>query len=271
MNTPEGSEILIKANKISFAYNDTGGNDTIPLLFIHAFPLNKSMWEFQEKQLSKNNRVMTVDLRGFGKSESDGNELSMSLFADDVIALMDALELQQAIACGISMGGYILLNALTRYPERFAALILSDTQCEADTEEAAKKRYDSIEEIRKTGVEPYAETFIVRALHSKAPSLQKRIKDMILSTPVDSICNALEALAKRWETCSELRQFELPVLIIHGRDDQIIPVQKAELLHKSLRNASLKIIDNSGHFPNIEQPDEFNEAVNSFVAGISDQ
>ena len=103
---------------------------------------------------------ISYDIRGFGKSTAGAEKFSIGLFADDLIGLMDALQIDKAVVCGLSMGGYILLNAVNRYPERFEAIILSDTQCIADSPEAKVKRYKTIQQIEAGGLNDFAEAFV---------------------------------------------------------------------------------------------------------------
>src|SRR4051812_26378965 len=116
-------ELSININGITISYTDSG-NSSIPLIFIHGFPFDKSTWEPQITALKNTTRVIAYDIRGFGNSTSDNEPASIDLFANDLIAFMDALKISKAIVCGLSMGGYILMNAIGRSPERFEAVIL---------------------------------------------------------------------------------------------------------------------------------------------------
>ena len=146
----------IKANDILFCYDDVGKGN-IPVLFIHGFPFDKSMWQPQVDFLKSLYRVITYDIRGFGKTFNDVAELNMNLFGDDLIGFMDALEISKAMVCGLSMGGYIALNVVYRFPERIAGLILSDTQCIADSAEGKEKRYKTIQQIETNGLNDFSE------------------------------------------------------------------------------------------------------------------
>jgi 3-oxoadipate enol-lactonase len=124
--------LYVDINGITICYDDFG-KGLLPIIFIHGFPFDKSSWQPQLDFLRQTHRVIAYDIRGFGNSTSGKEKESIRLFADDLIQFMDALEIDKAIVCGLSMGGYILLNAAFRYPERFEAIVLSDTQCIADS------------------------------------------------------------------------------------------------------------------------------------------
>src|SRR5687768_16230610 len=138
----------VQVNGISMSYEDTG-KGSIPLIFIHGFPFDKSTWQPQLDSLKKNNRVIAYDIRGFGGSGPGSSSISLDLFATDLIQFMDALKIEKAVVCGLSMGGYILMNAVSRFPDRFEAIILSDTQCIADSDENREKRYKTIGHVEK--------------------------------------------------------------------------------------------------------------------------
>src|SRR5438128_1396643 len=127
-------------NGINLAYDDHGIGQ--PVLFLHAFPLNRSMWSGEMRALLSENRyrLVSLDWRGFGESDITGEISTMELFADDVAGLMDMLGMQDAVLCGLSMGGYAAFAFLRKYPQRVKGLILADTRPEADTPEAQATR-----------------------------------------------------------------------------------------------------------------------------------
>ncbi len=266
-----GYDINIKANNITFCYDDVGKGN-IPVLFVHGFPFDKSMWKPQFDFLKSTHRVIAVDLRGFGKSTDNLEKASITLFADDLIKLMDGLDIKKAIVCGLSMGGYIVLNAVNRFPERFAGIILSDTQCNADTPEAREKRYKTIQQIEADGLIDFAESF-VKNIFSKN-SLEERkdqvekIKKIILSTSPKTVAAALVALAERWESCSGLNSISVPALILCGKEDIITPPERAEFLHQNIKNSKIQIIDGAGHMSNIEQSNVFNKHIEDFLSAF---
>src|SRR5436190_15455342 len=105
-----GSDLLIKLKDVTVCYDDLG-RGPVPVLFIHGFPLDKSSWKPQLESLQSTHRVIAYDIRGFGKSTTGKVKASIRLFPDDLISLLDALHIPKITACGLSMGGYILLDA----------------------------------------------------------------------------------------------------------------------------------------------------------------
>src|ERR1043165_2345111 len=133
------TEIIGSDNALAHA--DVGHG--LPVLLLHAFPLNRMMWEPQIAALFGECRCIVPDLRGFGDSPKEG-PYSMDVFADDVIMLLDALQVERAVVGGLSMGGYVPFNSLRRYRQRVRALLLADTRAAADTTEGRQKRDELI-------------------------------------------------------------------------------------------------------------------------------
>src|SRR5579859_5812548 len=165
------------------AYDDHGIG--IPVLLLHAFPLNRGMWQGEVTGLLKDGRyrLVALDWRGFGESDITLPISTMELFADDAAGLMDLLGIQQAVLCGLSMGGYAAFAFLRKYPQRVAGLILADTRPEADTPEGRANR-ENVARIDETeGTEAIANIQIPRVLSEYTrqhhPEVELRVRQMI--------------------------------------------------------------------------------------------
>lgn len=264
--------ITINTSNQTVSYIDEGLVNASAIIFIHGFPLNKTMWNKQVGELKENYRVIAYDIRGHGNSEAGNDDFSMELFVKDLIGLMDALKIDKTILCGFSMGGYIALNAIENYPGRFNALLLCDTNCTADSPEAKVSRMKAIESIMNDGLEQYAAESLKKLF---APvSFSKHlgdiaiVKKMILGTSKQSLFKTLHALANRSETCSKLHQIKVPVLIMVGKEDVITPSDVALSMHKKIKGSTIHMIDHAGHLSNMENPDQFNEQLKKFLKKI---
>lgn len=269
---PSEKELEVRVNDIVVSYNDAGRNNPLTIIFIHGFPFNKSSWNPQMDALSKNHRCIAYDLRGFGSTQSGSQEFSIDLFADDIDAFMDILQIKSAVICGLSMGGYIALRAISKYAHRFRGLILADTQCIADSPEGIEKRYKTISQIESSGLDAYAESslknlFCDNSLANKKDVVEG-IHQTILNTSPASVIAALKALANRSETCSVLGDITVATLILCGSEDKITPPAQAEVLKNGIQHSSLVIIDGAAHLSGLEQPEKFNDAVEVFLKKI---
>jgi 3-oxoadipate enol-lactonase len=259
-------------NNLLVSYTDEGGKGLPVIIFIHGFPFNKSMWNFQVESLKDNYRLITYDIRGHGSSDTGKEVFSIELFVNDLLGLMDALKIDKTILCGLSLGGYIALNAIDKHKERFDALILCDTQCMADTLEGKEKRIKAIESIRQTGVEKYADESIKNLFASESFTGRVKeianVREMIVKTSEQSICSTLLALSVRKETCHMLSEIKVPVLIMVGKEDKITPLAAAMFMHEKIEGSLMKIIDHAGHLSNLENPGEFNSQLKKFIASV---
>lgn len=260
----------IQANGINVSYLEEGPPTGLPVIFIHGFPFNKEMWEKQLSVLNETHRCIAYDVRGHGNSERGAALFSIPQFADDLFFFMDALKIEKAVLAGLSMGGYIALHAIQQQPQRITGLILCDTQCAADSDEAREKRKKTIAFIQKNGVSVYAEESLTN-LFAPASITDKKdevtfIKETILKTPAENICLTLQALADRKETCSSVFQITVPVCILVGKEDKITTPAMARKMQALINHSSLHIIEGAGHLSNLENPEQFNTHVKTFLA-----
>ncbi len=268
-----GYNLTTHVNDFDLSYDDIGAGD-IPIIFLHGFPFDKKMWQGQIDFLKSTYRVLTCDIRGFGASTDESSTLTIDLFADDLIAFMNKLSIEKAIICGLSMGGFIALNAQKRFTDRFEALILCDTQCIADTPEVKAKRYTAIDEIKANGASGFNEGFIKNVFHKDSISQKKElvetVRRVVFSNSQHIITMGLTALAERSETCSTLGAIAMPTLIICGREDTVTPLAQSEFMHKNIEGSILRIIDHAGHVSNLEQPYAFNKHLFDFLTTLKD-
>jgi pimeloyl-ACP methyl ester carboxylesterase len=267
----KGYNLSISINDFDLSYDDVG-EGTIPVIFLHGFPFDKTMWELQLEFFKFSYRLIACDIRGFGKSTDEYTPLSIDLFTDDLIKFMEKLQIEKAIVCGLSMGGYIALNAVKRFPCKFEALVLSDTQCIAETAGGKEKRYKVIEDIRENDAAKFNEGFIKSVFHPDSLVNKKEIVDqlgeVVFANSQDIIIQGLMALAERPETCSSLGEIKIPTLIICGREDVVTPLAQSEWMNAAIKGSKLQIIENAGHVSNLEQPHDFAKYLSEFLAKL---
>ena len=264
----KGYDLTIPVNDFILSYDDLGEGD-IPVIFLHGYPFSKEMWKQQLEFLQSTHRVIACDIRGFGKSSYEEGIPSMDLFADDLRTFMYKLQIEKAIICGLSMGGYIALNAMERFPTHFEALILCDTQCIADTPEGKEKRYKVIDDIKANGVKEFNEKFIKSVFQkdtlTNKKDLVESLRTVVFANSQQVIIAGLTALAERSQTCSILGAIKIPTLILCGREDEVTPLAQSEFMHQMIERSRLHVIEKAGHVSNLEQPDEFNQQLLDFL------
>jgi len=255
-------------NGISLSYGDSGNGPVVVLL--HGFPLSRDMWEPQVEPLVRAGyRLVTPDLRGFGESEVPEGPYSMSLFADDVVELLDHLEIDRAVIGGMSMGGYILLNLLERYPERVVAACFITTRSSSDNEAVKAGRLALLERTKRDGTESMAElstmTLLAGETLRRNPELVNTVYRWMTSVDVRGIEGALHALLERKDYSPLLGNFDLPSLVIGADQDNAVQPEDLRTLSEGLPNNELCIIPQAGHMANLEQPEAFNDCLLRFL------
>jgi pimeloyl-ACP methyl ester carboxylesterase len=255
-------------NGFEMAYSDSGAG--MPLVFLHGFPLNRGMWQPQLEAFKDTHRVIAPDLRGHGESQPIPGPYSMFLFSQDLNALLDHLGIEEKIIlCGLSMGGYICFEFYRNFPERLAGLVLTATWAAADTPEKKAGRDESASNVLKNGVAPVAEGMLPLLLSPETsqsnPDLQAQVSAILHGTSVEGTVGSLQAMRDRSDSTPILSEIDLPVLVIHGADDRIIPYQEAANMAGQIPQSRLVKVEGAGHLPNLEKPGAFNSAFKGFL------
>ena len=269
VRTPEPTEQTVQAqvNGITLAYNDQGSG--LSIIFLHAFPLNRTMWAEQEKAFSSQFRVVTIDLRGHGESDAPLWRYTLDQVADDVIGLLDHLSIRQAVFVGLSMGGYILFALYRKYADRVKGLVLADTRAQADTAEGKEARFQMAQTAYQKGPSAIADIMIPKLLSPATvqtnPGLVRHVRTMIEGTQISGIAGNLMAMAERPDSVTLLKHITCPTQIIVGELDLPTPPANATLMADRIPNTRLAIIPAAAHLSNLEKPDTFNNTVREFI------
>jgi len=256
-------------NDIAINYNERGQPQGLPVVFIHGFPFSHEMWEPQMNVMPNNIYAVSYDVRGHGASDLGDGQYTIELFVDDLIALLDHLFIEKAILCGLSMGGYIALRTFERHPDRVRGLILCDTKSEPDTDAAKIKRTAAMKTVKSAGVHTFAEDFVKTIFWEKTfetnPSVIAFIKQTICVNSPRGICGTLIALASRTSTTAAVSLINIPTCIIVGEHDKLTPPSDAQMMRKIIPGSELHILPNAAHMSNLENTQEFNQRLLSFL------
>ena len=255
---------------IDIAYDDVGTG--LPVVFLHGFPHNRSLWAPQLGGLLSRARCVAPDLRGFGDSEISG-PYSMDRYADDIVAMLDALQIERAVIAGLSMGGYIAFALWRRHRERVRALILADTRPGADSEEARAKRRELIALAQAKGSGAVADAQIAgmvgRTTREKHPDIADAVHRMLTMAPVNGVVGALEAMMARPDSTPILATIDVPTLIIVGDEDVLTPPREARAMHEQISGSRLEVLAGAGHVSNVERPAAFNHVASEFLGVLT--
>lgn len=257
----------------SLAFREEGQGS--PLLFLHAFPLSSRMWEVQSASFSTTHRCLALDFAGFGGSAAAvaaGTVSRMEDLADQARALLDHAEVERAVVCGLSMGGYTALALAEAAPERLAALILADTRTSADNEEGRKGRLDMAARVSKEGTGFLPEALIPKLLGSttraERPEVVSWVSREISAASPEGVAAAQRGMAERPDRYAVLAKLDVPILALAGEEDELTPPDEARRMAAAVSGGRLTLLPRAGHLSNLETPDAWNGAVAEFLREI---
>lgn len=238
----------------------------VPLVLLHAYPLDSRMWDGVRSRLAGHARVITPDQRGFGRSPlPSGDAPSVEVLADDVVALLDRLGLDKVVLGGCSMGGYVAMAVLRKAAERVDRLVLADTRPDADDFDRRAGRLAAATRAEQEGTAWLPDTLLPGLLATGTPDphtdLIGLVRSMIMAQPPEGVAWALRAMADRPDSHEVLRAFDRPALVLVGERDALSPPEVSRQLAGLLPAADLVEIPGAGHLTPMEVPDEFAGAV----------
>jgi pimeloyl-ACP methyl ester carboxylesterase len=258
----------LKINEHNIHFDDFGEGAAVVL--IHGFPLSRMMWKSQvEPLVDAGFRVILPDLRGFGDSEGGGSTVQMDDYADDIIQLLDYLGIDQAVVGGMSMGGYVLLNLLDRFPNRIVGAMFLVTRAAADDEAGTQKRNDLIDAVQSGQEMVVPDTFenvlFADTTPETKPELVADVRKWMKAVKPAGMVGGLVAMREREDYADRLGQFRLPTLVIGADQDKAIPLEHYEVLVEGLPDVEGTVIVGAGHMVNLEKPEAFNRALLRFL------
>src|SRR5688500_314199 len=247
----------INVNDIELAYTRRGKGT--PLVLLHGYPLDNHLWDDIVPLLEDTFDLIQPDLRGFGKSTTVESPYIMDDYASDIAGLLDQLGIQKAAIVGHSMGGYVALAFARLYPERVSGLGLVSSQVLADPPDRKEGRYKSAAEVSEKGIKGVVETMAPKFTSDER--LQAIARETMERQQPAAYIGALKAMAERADFTPLLSSFKFPVVIVHGKADALIPVDRAREVKSAIPQAHLVELESAGHIPMLEEKEETAKAL----------
>lgn len=246
----------------------------LPVLFVHGFPLDRTVWRHQLAALVRCKRI-ALDLRGVGASSgptaADG--YSMARYAADLVAVLDALGVREAVVCGLSMGGYVIFELLRRHPERVKAVVLADTKHTADSAEERRGRDALAAVARREGQDAVIERLLPRLVapvtRSTQPEVVEQVRKMTRGWSIPGLVGALGAMRDRPDSTDTVRQIRVPALVLGGSDDEISPPGVVQEMARLIPGAACHVIPAAGHLGPLEQPLAASRVIADFLNALT--
>ncbi|MCC6387779.1 MAG: alpha/beta fold hydrolase [Dehalococcoidia bacterium] len=236
------------------------------VLLLHAFPLDHTMWEPQAEAFRGACTVVAPDFPGFGESPAPALPPTIDSAAGAAAEAMTRAGIDRAVVCGLSMGGYVALAFLRRYPARVRGLVLANTRADADDEAARERRAALAARLRSEG-NILAENPPPLLGEAAPPALLARVKGIIARQAPESIARAAEAMAARPNALGDLPNISVPTLVITSAGDTLIPPAVTQSTLAGIPGARFEIIPGAGHLSNLEAPEAFNALLRDHIRG----
>jgi len=260
--------------KPRLAYDHAGDGPVVVLM--HGIGGNRTNWRDQLSVLAGQFHAVAWDARGYGLSDDYEGPLDFGDFSTDLKRLLDHLGAGAAHICGLSMGGRIAQDFYSKFPKRVATLILCDTFASFDANFKPEERAEFIRTRKEPlvqGKEPrdiapgVAKSLLGRkSLHGA----YERFVESMSALRKESYIKAIEATTM-YDKVAALSAIRVPTLLIYGGDDRLTPPKIGQEMASKIPGAKMVIIQNAGHLPNIEKPDEFSAVVLDFLAEHRDR
>jgi pimeloyl-ACP methyl ester carboxylesterase len=255
---------------MKLAYRLQGKGETI--LFIHGFCENKDLWQAFEQKLSAGYQTLSLDLPGFGESTDNRNYESIDAMAREIRKLLGDLQIERCVVSGHSLGGYVALALADLFPELISGLCLFHSTAYADNEEKKHSRNKTADFIEKKGIDPFLENFVPSVFFTgRKQELASRMEaylQMTRQTPVATAAAVTRAMRDRPDRTSVLAQATFPVMFIAGKADTAVPLDGSKEQFFLPANATIHLLDRTGHMGMYEREAETLLMVEHFVGSI---
>ncbi len=252
-------------------WESTGTGD--PVLMIMGLGLSGGAWWRTVPVLSRSLRVITFDNRGVGRSRARIPSYTTEAMADDAISVLDAAGIEQAHVYGFSLGGMVAQQLALRHADRVRSLVLGATH--AGGPRAARPGDDVIAFFHRRASMAAKDAARDSVPFNYGPRCRREHKDRIaedirrrLSHPFPEQAYRAQMVAAALHNCyRRLARIEAPTLVVHGREDRMVPVANAEILAERIPRAELRILEDAGHLYSTEEPDVDEEIARFFLGG----
>lgn len=240
-----------------------------PLLLIMGLGGSRKEWRRLLPRLSAKYLVIIFDNRGVGETTSSDEVFSIPLMASDAKAVLEAANVESAHILGMSMGGMIAQEFALRYPEKTRSLVLAVTACGG--REAVLAQPEVFLALQGRGVRTPQDAFWAMAPYVYDATTPRELiaEDLAVRAnqfiKPEHFMRQLQAIMSWQGTHSRLEQIKAPTLILHGKNDQLIPCANAQILADAIPNANLVELENSSHIFTTDQTDKSVEAILEFL------
>ena len=248
----------------SIGYDEAGGGERTPIVFLHGVGSDKSVWRPQLEHFASERRAIAFDYPGYGESDPATEGTTRDGYATAIVSAMTALGVAEAHICGLSLGGVVAIAINAAAPERCVSLLLADTFATHPDGQALFDRSVAGSADMRALAESRADVLL-------AQPADQTIRQEVIETMsrIDAAAYRIGAeavwLADQHDRATDIR---VPTLVLCGADDHVTPPSLSLVLTRLIPGARCEIIERASHLANLDRPDEFNTLVGAFIRGV---
>ena len=250
-------------NGSAIGYEEAGSPAPTPIVFLHGVGSDKSVWRPQLDHFSAVRRAVAFDYPGYGDSDPAPDGTTRDDYALAILSAMDGLGIERAHVCGLSLGGVAAIAMHHAAPDRCASLILADSFAVHPEGRAIYDRSIAASGDLRAMAEARVDVLLAQpadlAVRSEVVETMARIGPAAYRIGAEAVW-----LADQRERAARI---DVPALVLCGSEDKVTPPSLSDELTRLIPGARMQLIPRAGHIANLEKPDEFNRAVESFVRG----
>ncbi|MDX3904359.1 MAG: alpha/beta hydrolase [Pigmentiphaga sp.] len=255
-------KLRIRGNHLNYFDSGTGR----PIIFFHSTPATAKFYQPQIAHYSSRYRTLAFDLRGHGDSDKPAGAYRINEFLEDYLAIFDALDLQDFVLVGCSVGGIVAQLYALEHGERLRGLVLIGAPCSRRGRDVAGFHAA----VAQSGWPAVVERLVDKQLHSSTPpDVKAWAIQEYLKTPLHVRAAEEEALLADVHHTDRLGDIRVPTLLVAGEEEETEIYEQMEYMATAIPDARHHVIHNAAHMPNFEQPREFNRIMDDFLAGLA--
>lgn len=257
--------IKIRGSKIF--YEDLNPDKENVILFVHGHPFNHTMWKYQNASLNQF-RLILPDLKGYGQSDYLFDNIYIEEQALDLALLLDELGIKKVNLIGLSMGGQIIVEFQRLFTSRVCSLIICASTPNAESAQSYENRLSLAESINEIGMVDYTNNDIHKYINlekvKQDSEVYQHLYKMMIETTKEGAVASHKGRAERRDNFNYLKQIDIPTLVIAGEQDYFFKVEDVKAVANEIKGSEFRMIEDSGHLPNMEDPEMFNKLIREF-------
>jgi 3-oxoadipate enol-lactonase len=255
---------IITDHGYDIGYEEAGGGEPAPIVFLHGVGSDKSVWRPQLKHFGATRRAIAFDYPGYGDSDPAPKGTTRDDYASAIVSALHELGIERAHVCGLSLGGVVAIAICNANENRCASLILADTFAVHPDGQAIYERSMAASDKLRAMAEARIDVLLAEPAD---PAVRSEVVETMARIPTAAYCIGAKAVWLADQT-GRAREIGVPTLVLCGTKDKVTPPALSQELARLIPGAKLELIEGAGHIGNLEKPFEFNQILDRFIRNL---